>query len=118
MTTDTAAHSTLALTDEERLAELDLESLQQLVGLVDYDATTDPFPVTGWDAVVFVVGNATQTAHFYQSAFGMQLVAYSGPGDRQPRPQVVRAHQWLVPVRHHRRRRPEQPAARPPPRAR
>ena len=47
MTTDTAAHSTLALTDEERLAELDLESLQQLVGLVDYDATTDPFPVTG-----------------------------------------------------------------------
>jgi len=79
MTTDTAAHSTLALTDEERLAELDLESLQQLVGLVDYDATTDPFPVTGWDAVVFVVGNATQTAHFYQSAFGMQLVAYSGP---------------------------------------
>ena len=79
MTTDTAAHSTLALTDEERVAELDLESLQQLVGLVDYDATTDPFPVTGWDAVVFVVGNATQTAHFYQSAFGMQLVAYSGP---------------------------------------
>jgi 4-hydroxyphenylpyruvate dioxygenase len=79
MSMDTAAHSTLALTDEERLAELDLESLQQLVGLVDYDATTDPFPVTGWDAVVFVVGNATQTAHFYQSAFGMALVAYSGP---------------------------------------
>ena len=79
MTSDTAAHSTLALTDEERLAELDLESLQQLVGLVDYDATTDPFPVTGWDAVVFVVGNATQTAHYYQSAFGMELVAYSGP---------------------------------------
>jgi 4-hydroxyphenylpyruvate dioxygenase len=79
MTTDTAAHSTLALTDEERLAELDLESLQQLVGLVDYDASTDPFPVTGWDAVVFVMGNATQTAHYYQSAFGMRLVAYSGP---------------------------------------
>jgi 4-hydroxyphenylpyruvate dioxygenase len=79
MTTDTAAHSTLALTDEERLAELDLTSLQQLVGLVDYDASTDPFPVTGWDAVVFVVGNATQTAHYYESAFGMRLVAYSGP---------------------------------------
>jgi 4-hydroxyphenylpyruvate dioxygenase len=79
MTTDTADHSTLALTDEERLAELDLESLQQLVGLVDYDASTDPFPVTGWDAVVFVVGNATQTAHYYESAFGMRLVAYSGP---------------------------------------
>jgi 4-hydroxyphenylpyruvate dioxygenase len=31
------------------------------------------------DAVVFVVGNATQTAWFYQTAFGMRLVAYSGP---------------------------------------
>ena len=31
------------------------------------------------DAVVFVTGNATQTAWFYQAAFGMQLVAYSGP---------------------------------------
>ncbi|MGZ4613978.1 MAG: 4-hydroxyphenylpyruvate dioxygenase [Actinomycetes bacterium] len=79
MTADAATHSTLALTDEERLADLDLESLQQLVGLVDYDASTDPFPVTGWDAVVFVVGNATQAAHYYQSAFGMRLVAYSGP---------------------------------------
>jgi 4-hydroxyphenylpyruvate dioxygenase len=79
MTTDTAAHSTLALTDEERLAELDLESLQQLVGLVDYDASTDPFPVSGWDALVWVVGNAVQTAHFLQSAFGMELVGYSGP---------------------------------------
>ncbi len=46
---------------------------------MEYDASRDPFPVTGWDAVVFVVGNATQTAHFYQSAFGMELVAYSGP---------------------------------------
>ena len=48
-------------------------------GLVEYDAAADPFPVTGWDAVVWVVGNATQAAHFYQSAFGMELVAYSGP---------------------------------------
>nr|WP_211303135.1 4-hydroxyphenylpyruvate dioxygenase [Allonocardiopsis opalescens] len=31
------------------------------------------------DAVEFVVGNATQTAWFYQVAFGMRLVAYSGP---------------------------------------
>ena len=35
--------------------------------------------MTGWDAIVFVVGNATQTAHYYQSAWGMELVAYSGP---------------------------------------
>jgi 4-hydroxyphenylpyruvate dioxygenase len=70
---------TIDLTDAERLAELDLDQLKQLVGLVEYDTTTDPFPVTGWDAVVWAVGNATQAAHFYQSAFGMDLVAYSGP---------------------------------------
>jgi 4-hydroxyphenylpyruvate dioxygenase len=67
------------LTNEERLAELDLETLKQLVGLVEYDAGHDPFPVTGWDAAVWAVGNATQSAHFFQSAFGMELVAYSGP---------------------------------------
>ncbi|WP_019145128.1 4-hydroxyphenylpyruvate dioxygenase [Aeromicrobium massiliense] len=67
------------LTDAERLAELDLATLQQLVGLVDHDDAADPFPVTGWDAVVWTVGNATQSAHFFQSAFGMDLVAYSGP---------------------------------------
>jgi 4-hydroxyphenylpyruvate dioxygenase len=67
------------LTDDERLADLTPEQLRQLIGLVDYDAADDPFPVTGWDAVVWVVGNATQTARHYQSAYGMQLVAYSGP---------------------------------------
>lgn len=72
-------HMSIDLTDAERLAELDLEQLQQLVGLVEHDPTTDPFPVTGWDAVVWAVGNATQAAHFYMSAFGMDLVAYSGP---------------------------------------
>ncbi|MEU4624015.1 4-hydroxyphenylpyruvate dioxygenase [Actinoplanes sp. NPDC023801] len=67
------------LTSEERLAELDLDTLKQLVGLVEYDSAGDPFPVTGWDAIVWAVGNATQTAHFFQSAFGMELIAYSGP---------------------------------------
>src|SRR4051812_14956245 len=67
------------LNDEERLAELDLGQLRQLVGLVEHDDSTDPFPVSGWDALVWVVGNAVQTAHFFRSAFGMELVAYSGP---------------------------------------
>ena len=67
------------LTSQERDAHLDVEQLKQLVGLVEYDESTDVFPVTGWDAVVFVVGNATQAAHYYQSAWGMELVAYSGP---------------------------------------
>ncbi|MBU3863777.1 4-hydroxyphenylpyruvate dioxygenase [Streptomyces sp. 4503] len=39
----------------------------------------DPFPVKGMDAVVFAVGNAKQAAHYYATAFGMKLVAYSGP---------------------------------------
>ncbi|MCX2925208.1 4-hydroxyphenylpyruvate dioxygenase [Streptomyces sp. NEAU-W12] len=46
------------------------------------DTTTrqaDPFPVKGMDAVVFAVGNAKQAAHYYSTAFGMTLVAYSGP---------------------------------------
>ncbi len=68
-----------ALNDDERLAQLDLEQLKQLVGLVEYDASGDPFPVSGWDALVWVVGNATLAAHLLQSAFGMELVAYSGP---------------------------------------
>src|SRR4051794_15186294 len=67
------------LNDEERLAELDLDQLKQLVGLVEHDEAADPFPVSGWDALVWTVGNAVQTAHFFQSALGMELVAYSGP---------------------------------------
>ncbi len=77
--TTTTSGSHVELTDTEREADLDLQQLKQLVGLVDYDESSDPFPVTGWDAVVFVVGNATQAAHYYQSAWGMDLVAYAGP---------------------------------------
>ena len=33
--------------DEERLAELDLDGLKRLVGLVEYDESGDPFPVSG-----------------------------------------------------------------------
>ncbi|MEU0314882.1 4-hydroxyphenylpyruvate dioxygenase [Nocardioides sp. NPDC006273] len=81
------------LTNQEKLAGLGLAELEQLVGLVAYDDTSDPFPVTGWDAVVWAVGNATQTAHFFQSAFGMELVAYSGPetGNRDHHAYVLRS---------------------------
>nr|CAA9365624.1 MAG: 4-hydroxyphenylpyruvate dioxygenase [uncultured Nocardioidaceae bacterium] len=84
---------TQSLTPAEQQADLDFEQLKQLVGLVDYDEDRDPFPVTGWDAVVFVVGNATQTAAYYQSAFGMELVAYSGPetGNRDHKAYVLRS---------------------------
>lgn len=78
-TTPTHPDQTAALTGSERLAELDLEQLKQLVGLVEYDASEDPFPVTGWDAVVWAVGNATQAAAHYENVYGMQVVAYCGP---------------------------------------
>jgi 4-hydroxyphenylpyruvate dioxygenase len=79
------------LTEEERLADLTLDQLRQLVGLVEYDAAGDPFPVTGWDAVVWVVGNATQAAQLFQATYGMELVAYSGPetGNRDHRAFVL-----------------------------
>jgi 4-hydroxyphenylpyruvate dioxygenase len=39
----------------------------------------DFLPLKGVDYVEFYVGNARQAAHFYRSAFGMTLTAYSGP---------------------------------------
>lgn len=39
----------------------------------------DTFPINGTDYIEFYVGNAKQSAHFYQSAFGFQLAAYLGP---------------------------------------
>jgi 4-hydroxyphenylpyruvate dioxygenase len=41
--------------------------------------TTDFLPLHGTDFVEFYVGNAKQAAHYYQSAFGFQPLAYSGP---------------------------------------
>ncbi|MFJ4652890.1 4-hydroxyphenylpyruvate dioxygenase [Nocardia sp. NPDC088792] len=69
------------------------DDLRRLVGLVDHDAAADPFPVSGWDALVWAVGNATQTAHYLESAFGMRLEAYSGPetGNRDHKSFVLRS---------------------------
>ncbi|GAB3249527.1 4-hydroxyphenylpyruvate dioxygenase [Alteromonas gracilis] len=82
-----------ALTEDELKADLSLDQLKQLVGLVEYDEAGDVFPVTGWDAIVFCVGNATQTAHYYQSAWGMELIAYSGPetGNRDHKSFVLKS---------------------------
>ena len=51
----------------------------------DAAATHDTFPINGTDYVEFLVGNAKQAAHFYQTTFGHQLVAYRGPetGERE-----------------------------------
>jgi 4-hydroxyphenylpyruvate dioxygenase len=39
----------------------------------------DVFPINGTDYVEFYVGNAKQASHYYQTAFGFQLVGYRGP---------------------------------------
>ena len=42
-------------------------------------ANADFLPLNGTDYVEFYVANARQAAYYYRAAFGMQLVAYSGP---------------------------------------
>ncbi len=52
-----------------------------------------PFlPINGTDFVEFYVGNAKQAAHYYQTAFGFQPLAYSGleTGDREKTSYVLR----------------------------
>lgn len=39
----------------------------------------DILPLKGTDHIEFYVGNAKQTAYYYQSAFGFELIAYAGP---------------------------------------
>ena len=41
--------------------------------------SNDFLPLNGTDYVEFYVGNAKQAAHFYRSAFGMEMLAYCGP---------------------------------------
>jgi 4-hydroxyphenylpyruvate dioxygenase len=56
-----------------------VEDVNELIGAVEHDVSHDPFPLTGLDHVRFYVGNAKQAAHYYSTAFGMQLIAYRGP---------------------------------------
>ncbi|MEY4002942.1 MAG: hypothetical protein RIT07_984, partial [Bacteroidota bacterium] len=39
----------------------------------------DFLPLNGTDHIEFYVGNAKQSAYYYQTAWGYKLVAYSGP---------------------------------------
>jgi len=81
------------LTEQERAAELNVRELRQLVGLVEHDPAGDPFPISGWDALVWTVGNAAQAALFFQAVYGMELVAYAGPetGHRDHASYVLRS---------------------------
>ena len=118
MTTDAATAAFPALTDAERAAELSPEQLTQLVGLVEYDASRRPVPGHRLGRR----GLRGRQRHPDRALLPVGLRHGAGrllrPRDRQPRPQGVRAQERLVPVRHQGRRRPGQPAARPPPGAR
>src|SRR5579864_3177046 len=48
-------------------------------GQATAESAQDFLPLNGTDHVEFYVGNARQAAHYYRSAFGMKLTAYSGP---------------------------------------
>src|SRR5512138_379336 len=90
--------------------------IDELVGAVAHDVSSDPFPVTGLDHVRFYVGNAKQAAHYYSTAFGMTLVAYRGPeqGYREHAEYVLRSgsacfvltggvHRQALATQHHER---------------
>ena len=46
--------------------------------MITKSTTTDFLPINGTDFVEFYVGNAKQAAHYYQTAFGFQPLAYAG----------------------------------------
>jgi 4-hydroxyphenylpyruvate dioxygenase len=47
--------------------------------LPETGTAVDIFPINGTDYIEFYVGNAKQASHYYQSAFGFQVVGYRGP---------------------------------------
>jgi 4-hydroxyphenylpyruvate dioxygenase len=53
----------------------DMRTLEEL----HKDVAEDFLPLKGTDYVELYVGNAKQSAHYYQHAFGFDRVAYSGP---------------------------------------
>ncbi len=53
--------------------------MEQVIEKTSQAKQSDFLPLLGTDHVEFYVGNAKQAAYFYRSAFGMQLIAYSGP---------------------------------------
>jgi 4-hydroxyphenylpyruvate dioxygenase len=50
-----------------------------VTALVEKEAPAPADLITGWDHLEFWVGNARQSAQFFASAFGFEIVAYAGP---------------------------------------
>jgi 4-hydroxyphenylpyruvate dioxygenase len=54
--------------------------MQTMTSSAVQSANTEDFlPLKGTDYLEFYVGNAKQSAYYYQAAFGYELVAYAGP---------------------------------------
>ena len=49
------------------------ETLESIKPEVDF------LPLNGTDHIEFYVGNAKQSAYYYQVAWGYELIAYAGP---------------------------------------
>jgi 4-hydroxyphenylpyruvate dioxygenase len=55
-----------------------METTQALETKPAVSSNEDFLPIEGWDHIELYVGNAKQSAFYYQYALGFQLVAYSG----------------------------------------
>lgn len=53
--------------------------VQDRVKPKDIKPGTDFLPINGTDHIEFYVGNAKQSAYYYQKAWGYKMIAYSGP---------------------------------------
>ena len=107
------------LNDEERLADLDLDQLKQLVGLVEYDASTDPFPVIRLGRPGLgrsATRRRPRTSSSPPSAWSWSPTPAPRPATATTTPSCCAsgAARFVVTGR----LRPGQPAGRPPPRAR
>lgn len=51
----------------------------QKLTMLPAEEVDDWLPIIGTDYIEFYVGNAKQAAHYYQTAFGFQPLAYCGP---------------------------------------
>ncbi len=62
------------------------------------NVVTDSFPIKGTDFIEFYVGNAKQSAVYYQAALGFSLVAYKGPetGEREYVSYVLRQNKITI----------------------
>ena len=58
---------------------LKLRLMNDLKASPNNTKSKDILPLKGTDHIEFYVGNAKQSAHFYESVYGFEIIAYAGP---------------------------------------